>query len=288
MRVRFLGTAAGGGLPQWNCACAGCRAAREGGWSRRQDTVAISGDGRVWYLLNAAPDLRLDAPELHPGPGLRETPLRGVILTSAELDHTTGLLTLRETSAISVYASSTVLAATPALSLLRRYTTVNESPLIGGVPAVLDGGLTVTAFPLGDKRPRYAGESAAGIAAPSGAPAGEWVVGLRLTNGRTTVIYAPCLAEWSDELTRADVVILDGTFFSDDELRRHTGVDRTARQMGHLPIEESLPLLAPGPRYLYTHLNNTNPVARPDSPERALLHRHGAAVAPEGRDLADL
>jgi pyrroloquinoline quinone biosynthesis protein B len=110
VKVRVLGTAAGGGLPQWNCACPGCRTARQAGRALRQDTLAVTGDGRSWYLLNAAPDLRLDPPELHPGPGLRETPIRGVVLTSAELDHTIGLLTLREASALSVYATPQVLA----------------------------------------------------------------------------------------------------------------------------------------------------------------------------------
>jgi pyrroloquinoline quinone biosynthesis protein B len=277
VRIRVLGTAAGGGLPQWNCACPGCRTAREAGRALRQDTLAITGDGRSWYLLNAAPDLRLDPPELRPGPGPRDSPLRGVLLTSAELDHTTGLLTLREASALSVYATAPVLAATPALRLLAAYTTVTRTPLTRGGPLTLDGGLIVTAFPLGTKRPRYA----------EGAEAGDWVIGLRITDGRFSVVYAPCLGTWSDELVRADLVLLDGTFFADDELRRCTGVDRTARQMGHLPIEESLPLLARGPRYLYTHLNNTNPAADPDSPERALLRRFGADVAEDGMLLQD-
>ncbi len=272
MKVRFLGTAAGGGLPQWNCACAGCEAARRDGLRRRQDTLAVSGDGRSWYLLNCAPDVDLSAPELRPGPGLRETPLRGVVLTSAELDHTLGLATLREATGIAVHATAPVLAVAPALPLLDSYTRVDRHVLAAGAPTPLDGGLTVTAVPLGRKRPRYA--SAAGEAP-------DWVVGLRLSDSGATLVYAPCLAAWTDDLGDADLVVLDGTFFHDDELRRHTGVDRTARQMGHLPIAGSLPLLA-GRRCLYTHLNNTNPAARPDSPERDLLRRHGVDVAPEG------
>jgi pyrroloquinoline quinone biosynthesis protein B len=204
VKIRILGTAAGGGLPQWNCACPGCRTARESGRSLRQDTLAVTGDGRSWYLLNAAPDLRLDPPELRPGLGLRETPLRGVLLTSAELDHTIGLLTLREASALTVYATPQVLAAVPALPLLDAYTTVTRTALTCGTPLTLDGGLTVTAFPLGAKRPRYLEAS----------PAGEWVIGLRVTDGRFTFVYAPCLGAWNDELSRADLVLLDGTFFT--------------------------------------------------------------------------
>jgi pyrroloquinoline quinone biosynthesis protein B len=271
VRIRFLGTAAGGGLPQWNCACAGCAAARRDGLRRRQDTLAVSGDGRGWYLLNCAPDVDLSVPELRPGPGLRETPLRGVVLTSAELDHTLGLATLREATSLPVYATAPVLAATPAVALLDHYTRVERHPLRCAEPVTLDGGLTLTAVALGAKRPRYA---AAGPDAP------DWVVALRLTDGGAAMVYAPCLAAWSPGLGDADLLILDGTFFHDDEFRRHTGVDRTARQMGHLPIAESLPLLG-GRRCLYTHLNNTNPAARPGSAERDLLRR-GAGVAPEG------
>ncbi|WP_433383454.1 pyrroloquinoline quinone biosynthesis protein PqqB [Actinoplanes sp. CA-142083] len=279
MKIRVLGTAAGGGLPQWNCACPGCRTARADGRSLRQDTLAVSGDGHSWYLLNAAPDLHLDAPELRPGPGLRETPLRGVILTSAELDHTTGLIGLREAMSLTVLATAPVLATVPALPLLDHYTAVTRRQLTCGVPAALDGGLTVTPFPLGAKRPRYAASQA------ESQSANDWVVGLRLTSGRSTFVYAPCLPAWSAELADADLVLLDGTFFTDDEMLRSTGVRRTARQMGHLPIEESLPLLAPGVRYLYTHLNNTNPVTRADSAERAIVRQHGADIAPEGETL---
>jgi pyrroloquinoline quinone biosynthesis protein B len=274
VKVRFLGTAAGGGIPQWNCACVECARARRDGTTRTQDCLAISGDGQAWYLVNASPDLRtqlLRTAELAPGPGPRDTPLRGVLLTTAELDHTAGLLALREADRLAVYATAPVAKT---VQVLDAYTTVDRRTVLCGEPFELDGGLTATAFALGSKRPRYA------VDQPD---APDWVVGYRFAEGASgrAVVYASCFAEWSAELARADVVILDGTFFSPDEM---DGLSRSASGMGHLPIRDSLPLLRanPGPRYLYTHLNNTNPVAHPAAPQRALLVTAGAGVAPEG------
>src|SRR4051794_495349 len=129
MRVRILGSAAGGGAPQWNCACAVCQDARGAGRDRTQDTVAVSGDGAAWYLINAGPDIRsqiLRTPELAPGPRLRQTPLSGVLLTTAELDHTLGLLSLREAVRLTVHATPAVSAALatafPLRPMLAQYT----------------------------------------------------------------------------------------------------------------------------------------------------------------------
>jgi pyrroloquinoline quinone biosynthesis protein B len=275
MKIRFLGTAAGGGCPQWNCACPQCGLARVHGNDRTQDCLAVSGDGRVWYLVNASPDLRaqvLRAPELTPGPALRDTPVRGVLLTSAELDHTLGLLTLREAESLAIHASPTVLGALPWLPILDYYVKADRRPMVCGEPFSLDGGLTVTAFPVSDKQPRYTSEP----------PAADWVVGLRITgSGGRSVAYLPGLAVWTDGIAAAiagaDVVVLDGTFFSDGESAICGHV------VGHLPIQDSLPFLRshPGPRYLYTHLNNTNPLSDPYSPYRTVLAEAGAEVAPE-------
>jgi pyrroloquinoline quinone biosynthesis protein B len=297
MRARFLGTAAGGGLPQWNCACTECARARRDGVTRTQDCLAVSGDGQAWYLVNASPDLRIQllrTPELapesaswgrfrqasSPGPAARDTPVRGVLLTSAELDHTAGLLALREADRLAVYATAPVSKTLFAAPILNAYTTVDWRTVVCGEPIELDGGLTATAFALGSKRPRYAMDT---MDAP------DWVVGYRFTEaaGRGALVYAPCLAAWSPSfdaaISDADVVVLDGTFYSPDEMNDRTGLARPARDMGHLPIQESLPLLRakPGPRYLYTHLNNTNPLVHPSAPQRALLLDTGADVAPE-------
>ncbi|GAA2649229.1 pyrroloquinoline quinone biosynthesis protein PqqB [Paractinoplanes durhamensis] len=267
MRVRVLGSAAGGGSPQWNCACPVCQDARRTGRHRSQDTVAVSGDGTAWYLLNAGPDIRtqiLGTPELAPGPGLRETPLRGVLLTTAELDHTLGLLSLREAVRLSVYATPAVSAALetafPLRPMLASYTELHWNELTDHL--VLDGGLDVRRLTVGAKRPRYA----AGVAGD------DWVSALRLTDTRTgaSFVHATCLPAWTAAfdgfVAGAGEVLLDGTFGTDDELTRTTGRPGSARSMGHLPIVESRPHTArhPGTRFRYGHLNNTNPAAGDD------------------------
>jgi pyrroloquinoline quinone biosynthesis protein B len=263
MRIRVLGSAAGGGVPQWNCACDGCTAARRDGADRRPDTVAVSGDGAAWYLLNASPDVRaqlLGAPELRPGPGRRETPVRGVLLTTAELDHTAGLLGLREAASLSVYASQTVLGALsadfPVRAMLAPYTVIEWHEL----PPELPGGVRVEALTVGSKRPRYA--------APH--HGSDWVTALRLTSASTVFVYATCLPAWTDAfdafLQGADQALVDGTFATADELERSTGRPGSAADLGHLPMADSAPFTArhPGTTFWYGHVNNTNPRARGD------------------------
>jgi pyrroloquinoline quinone biosynthesis protein B len=286
MKVRILGTAAGGGLPQWNCACPVCAAARDGAGSRTQDCLAVSGDGQAWYLVNAAPDIRtqiLSAPELTPGPGRRQTPLRGALLTSAELDHTLGLAALREATDFTVYATPSVLRALPVRGVIEPYGGIRWSP-VESSKLDLPGGLGVEAIPLGRKRPRYA----------AGAPdAGDWVVGYRVTDQRTggVLVYAPCFGAWSPALDGAlrgaGCALLDGSFYTDDEMVEQTGGGATARAMGHLPIGDSLAYRPrhPSTRWLYTHLNNTNPALLESSPQRKALREADADVAADGMVL---
>lgn len=224
--------------------------------------MAVSGDGVAWHLINASPDIRTQVvatPELAPGPGPRQTPLRSVLLTTAELDHTIGLLSLREATSLTVHATAGVRAALePMRQMLAAYTTVEFRPF----EAVLAGGLILRRLTVGAKRPRYA-------AARDG---DDWVSALRLTDARTgwSFVYATCLPAWSDEfdefLAGADEVLLDGTFGSDDELTRSTGRPGSARSMGHLPIAESRERQAghPGTRFRFGHLNNTNAASGPD------------------------
>ena len=263
MRIRVLGSAAGGGVPQWNCACDGCASARGDGQDRRPDTVAVSGDGVAWYLLNASPDLRaqlLSAPELRPGPGRRETPVRGVLLTTAELDHTAGLLGLREASSLSVYGTATVLAALssafPVRAMLAPYAAIDWQEL----PQTLPGGLRIAALTVGSKNPRYASSQAGS----------DWVTALRISDPSTAFVYATCLPAWTeafdDFLRGADLALLDGTFATGDELTLSTGLLQTAAELGHLPVADSWPATAshPGTTFWYGHANNTNPLARGD------------------------
>jgi pyrroloquinoline quinone biosynthesis protein B len=279
VNVRILGTAAGGGLPQWNCGCPPCHTARVGGASRTQDCLAITGDGSVWYLVNASADLRaqlLATPELAPARHTRDPPLGGVLLSSGELDHTIGLLTLREAASLRVYATAPVLAALPLGAALESYTTVRWHTVVPGEPIALDGGLHALAFAATSKRPRYA-------AASDGA---DWTVAYRFTDDRTggALVYAPGLARWSSAffagIAGADVVLLDGTFATADEFG-------DTHAMGHLSIEDSLPYLHAhrGPTYLFTHLNNTNPYAFADAMVIARLAAAGARIASDGETV---
>ncbi|GLF98306.1 pyrroloquinoline quinone biosynthesis protein PqqB [Streptomyces yaizuensis] len=293
MLLQVLGTAAGGGLPQWNCACPGCTGARAHPHRRRRHaSLALrAGDGR-WYLVNATPDIGdqiEDTPALRPGPGPRQTPVAGILLTDAELDHTLGIARLREADGFDVLATRPVRHAL--LDRLRLGTTLAPYTSVrwnefgtGPRPLAPDSGIEVQALPVSAKRPRYAADL------PPDAPGQDaWVSALLLrstTTGRR-LLYAPALARWSDTFQRAaetaDCVIVDGTFWDDDEPVR-TGIShRTATGMGHLPITgpngtaHRLGRL-PG-RGLYTHLNNTNPLGDPDAPQHRLLRDQGLEVA---------
>ena len=294
MLLLVLGTAAGGGIPQWNCACSGCAGARaHPGRRRRHASLAVRTDDGRWYIVNATPDIgdQIEArPELHPGPGSRQTPLAGLVLTDAELDHTLGIARLREADGLQVIATAPVRRALlDRLHLgdvLAPYTSLTwrDLPSRGAEP--LDrgaSGLQISGIPVSGKRPRYAADSPDDDA---------WVVALRLYDPASgaTALYAPALAAWPDRFQQAaaeaDCVIVDGTFW-DDEEPRSTGISaRTATGMGHLPIEgpdgtaERLARLSA--RCLYTHLNNTNPLVDPAAPQHKRLARLGLEVAYDG------
>ncbi|MDX2591068.1 MULTISPECIES: pyrroloquinoline quinone biosynthesis protein PqqB [Streptomyces] len=296
MLLQVLGTAAGGGIPQWNCACPGCSGARAHSCRRRRHaSLAVRTDAGRWYLVNATPDIgdQIEAhPVLHPGPGPRQTPVAGVVLTDAELDHTLGIWRLREAQGLEILATPPVRQAlderlrlsevlTPYTDLTwRELECRGARPLDPAGPA---SGLRISAVPVSGKRPRYA----------AGAPAHEaWVVALRLydPSAGTSALYAPAVAEWSEELHRAaaaaDCVIVDGTFWDDEEPRR-TGIStRTATGMGHLPVDgprgTAAVLATLSARCLYTHLNNTNPLVDPAAPQHKRLARLGVEVADDG------
>jgi pyrroloquinoline quinone biosynthesis protein B len=293
--VHVLGVAAGGGYPQWNCACATCRLAR-GGRARplSHASVAFSATGRAWYLVNASPDVRQQVEScaaLHPGPSTRSTPIAGVLLTDAELDHTLGLLVLREGTGLAVFATTPVLEALrtafPVRRILDRYAPFDWRVLEPGVPLPLDdGALGVEAFRTGSRPPRYA----------MGEEGGDWAVGFRIEDRRTggVAVYAPGVESWTPEVAAAaataDCVLFDGTFWCDDEMRRSGAGTRSAGAMGHLPIAgpagsaERLARL-PARHRLYVHVNNTNPVLDRASPERRALAALGLEVAADGMAL---
>jgi pyrroloquinoline quinone biosynthesis protein B len=295
--ARILGSAAGGGFPQWNCRCPTCDAARTGTAARprTQSSLAIRGAAGPWFLANASPDLRQQIEPLaaaERADGVRAAPVAGILLTDAEIDHTAGLLLLRESSTpIRVYGSGAVRRALtdgyPVLPILEAYCGVEWRTLDPGGSLAVDGSsLEVEAFAAGGDAPRYLAGTGADVEASG------LVVRDRSTGGVLT--YVPGLARLDDgvlgRLAASDVVLVDGTFWRDDELVRLGISERTARQMGHLPLSGpggSLEALArlERARVILVHVNNTNPVLLERSPERDAVVRAGLEVGDDGLEV---
>ena len=295
MFVRVMGAGAGGGFPQWNCGCAGCRAVRDGSrpaTARTQSSIAVSADRSTWFLVNASPDLRAQieaAPALHPRAD-RDSPIAAVLLTDAELDHTMGLLLLREGPGIVVHATdasaATLRDGTGFLTALEHYTAVDVRPVVPGETVALGPALTYRAFDVPTvKKARFAGTADEGR-----------VVGYRFTDTATgrVAVYLPGVQEVTPavhaELAAADVVLLDGTTWTDDELITLGLGRKTAHDMGHMAVSGpggSLEVLdgLDAARRIYVHINNTNPMLLEDSPERALVEEHGVEVAADGLEV---
>lgn len=295
MWVRVLGSAAGGGFPQWNCACLGCRAVRDGSRAtqpRTQSSIAVSADYSRWFLFNASPDIRTQIeafPTLRPADG-RATPLQAVLLTDAELDHTLGLLLLREARTIELHATPAVREAmrddSSVLSTLESYCDVRWQPVPLQQDVSLGVGLSYRAFDVPTTKPARFG---------SGAEQGR-VVGYRLTDERSgrAAVYLPGAQNLTETVLEmlggAECVLIDGTCWHEDELIRLGLAGKTARDMGHQPIDGAGGSLAElsalsVERMIYTHINNSNPVLLADSPERAILDRHGIEVATDGLEV---
>jgi pyrroloquinoline quinone biosynthesis protein B len=297
VQVILLGTAAGGGFPQWNCWCPTCRIARQEparARPRSQSSAAVSADGRRWFLLNASPDVHAQLARI-PGPeprGMRHVPIEGVVLTDAELDHTLGIVLLREGRYLQLYATpaaqSVIERDSSVLPVTRAFAEVRVEPLaIGGSTALgyRDGcpaGLTVTAFPVPAGPPRFASEALPGH-----------TVGLLVRDDATGGVcaFVPGCGGLDrtvlDRLAGAELVLFDGTFWTDDELIALGIGQRTARAMDHLPVsgpDGSLEQLAalPARHRVYTHINNTNPMLIEDSPHRLEVERHGLVVGADG------
>ncbi len=293
MWLRVLGSAAGGGSPQWNCGCPVCAAVRSGGGvPRTQSSVAVSADRTRWFLINASPDVRTQieaSPALHPR-GDRATPLEAVLLTDAELDHTLGLLLLREAPAVTLYATpavqKTLRDGSGILSLLERYCAVEWRAVVPGADMPLADGLSCRAFDVPTtKRDRFG----------TGVDHGR-VVGYRLTDERSggTLVYLPGVQsltpELQAEIARVDCLLIDGTCWRDDELIQLGLAAKTSRAMGHLPIDGPDASLGQLPslgvrRTIFVHMNNTNPILLADTPERRIVEDRGMEVAVDGLEV---
>lgn len=304
MRVRILGSAAGGGFPQWNCNCPNCHAVRIGSFScrpRTQSSIAISADERHWFLFNASPDIHHQIyafPALWPRVEVHDTPIQGVVLSDAELDHTLGLLSLREAGWLRIYATEWVYTAlnerNPLLRTLSYYCTVEWQPVQLMQPVALslangaDSGLRCQAFTThSTKVTTFAGGSI---------PDPEASVGYRISDIATgsTFVYLPAVQELhsrvQNQLHDCACLLIDGTCWKDDELVQLGIGSKTARTMGHLPIAGdggSLEQLAALDvrRIIYIHINNTNPILIDDSAQRQTVEAHGIEVAFDGMEL---
>lgn len=304
MHIYLLGTAAGGGVPQWNCNCAVCREARTSGGRvrpRTQSSVAISADGRSWFLLNASPDIRAQIENFSPlrprGSRERNSPIEAVLLTNADLDHTLGLVLLREGEKLRVHATTDVRRALSEgigfESALNSFCgTEWIAPPTKPQPLLRhDGsasGLTHEAIPLPGKPPRFMNSRPAA--------GDENVVGYRIKDNKSggRLLFLPDVSTLSENVMRwlpeCDALLFDGTFWSENEMRERGVGTLSAADMGHVPISGatgSLKVLAELKirHKIYTHINNTNPILIEDSPEHAAVKASGCTVGRDGMEI---
>ena len=291
-----LGSAGGGGFPQWNCRCPVCQLAWTGDTrvkSRTQASLAVSGNGRDWILLNTTPDLRaqlLATPRLQPRTELRSSPIAAVILTGAEVDQVAGLLTLRERQAFTVLATSDTLAAVavnPIFGVLDAGL-VRRDEVALGVRFPLPGGLEAELFSVPGKVALYLEDEAPALAAETGAN-----VGVEIICGANRLAYVPGAAAvpaaLRERLAGADVILFDATLFSDNEMIATGTGEKTGRRMGHMPLDGAdgtlVALADLAGRRILTHINNTNPILIEGSLQRRQVEAAGFEIAEDGMEI---
>jgi len=307
MQVKILGSAAGGGFPQWNCACPNCRSVRAGTFSgkpRTQTQLAISTDSKHWFLLGASPDLRgqiESKSELHPRAdhnSTRHSPIAGAVLLNADIDHVLGLLLLRELQPLRVHTTKSVrriltkdnsmfamLQRVPDQISWNEFMPASQFSLL--TPAGEDSGLRCRAIPLGSHFPAYISAPRRSQLSPLESSLGlivESPSGKRLA-------FMPAVPAIDQNVLKlldsADVILFDGTFWSADELIRIQGSAQSSWDMGHVPVSSetgSLKKLAHinKPRKIYVHINNTNPMLNEASPEYQQVREAGWEIAEDG------
>ncbi len=306
MKVMVLGSGAGGGFPQWNCACAQCDGIRSGAIkasSRTQSSIAVSVDGSDWLLINASPDVGTQIrhiPLLHPrrSDGLRHTPIRAVMLMDSHIDHVTGLLSLREGKPLELYCTASVhedlTHGLPILNVLKHYCGVHWHQVKTDHPSFSIPelpGLSFTPHELKGKAPPYSPHR------EHPTPGDNIALLVRDDNSGATLYYAPGLASVGthehDAMMQADCVLVDGTFWTHDEMITAGLGKKSAADMGHLPQQSQTGL--PGMietlshikarRKVLIHINNSNPILHDFSPERAELTRHNIELAYDGMEI---
>lgn len=293
-RARILGAAAGGGLPQWNCGCQNCRLARAGEIpSLTQSSLAVTASGLDWAVLNASPDIRaqLTASAALAPTGPRDVPIRSVLLTNGDIDHVAGLLTLREMQPFTLFATAgihAVLDANPIFGALKPAVVTRAEVALGRSFALLPG-LEATLFAVPGKVPLYLEGETVEMQV-----LGEQTVGVKLEAGGRTAFYIPgCAALTGDLAARLDgagAVFFDGTLWSDDEMLLLGLGTKTGARMGHMSMSGSAGSIAAFAgidvgQKVYVHMNNTNPVLRPGSPERAEAEAAGWIIGQDGLEI---
>jgi pyrroloquinoline quinone biosynthesis protein B len=306
LRVVVLGAAAGGGVPQWNCGCPVCLAARtkHPELQSTQASIAISADGDHWFLINASPDLRqqlIATPQLHPAPGkLRHSPIAGVILTNGEIDAVAGLLSMREGWPFTIYAHSKVLAILKSNSIfnvlndknVRRRPIEVEETFELLLPDDSPSGIEVLPFAVAGKSAWYL----EGKVHPAGEDGAGDTLGLRIRDkatGRFCYFLAACAGVTDDlksRLAGAPLVFFDGTVWRDDELILAGLGNKTGQGMGHIAMSgESGAIAALSglgiDRKIFLHINNSNPALLRDSAERKAAERAGWQIPADGTEI---
>jgi pyrroloquinoline quinone biosynthesis protein B len=304
LRIVVLGAAAGGGVPQWNCGCAVCQAARNGGPQSTQASIAISADGEHWFLINASPDLRqqlIATPQLHPKAGrLRHSPIAGVILTNGEVDAVAGLLAMREGSPFTIYAHPRVLAILKANSIFNvlSETNVRRQPIAIDkafeleLPDGSPSGIEIVPFAVPGKGAWYL----EGKAHPAGDDAAGDTLGLRIgdkASGKHLYFLAACAKvtpELKQRLAGAPLAFFDGTVWRDDELIAAGLSAKTGQAMGHIAMSGDNGAIAALAdlgidRKIFLHINNSNPALLGDSAERKAAERAGWQIPADGTEI---
>jgi pyrroloquinoline quinone biosynthesis protein B len=301
MKIRVLGSAAGGGFPQWNCNCHNCHRIRRGemnGTARTQSSIAVSTDNKNWLLFNASPDIRaqLEAfPAIQPQNGIRDTGIKAVMLIDSQIDHTTGLLMLREGKPLDIYCSQMVkqdlTTGFPLFTMLKDYCTVNhhDIPVDGRcfeIEQIAD--LRFYTQALKSKAPPYSPHR---HDPHDGDNIG--VIIEQISTGKK-VFYSPGLGEIEphvmDAMQTVDCLLVDGTFWTDDEMVTQGISHKKAREIGHLPQSGAGGMIevlngVQKARKILIHINNTNPILDNDSPERKTLDAAGIEVAFDGMEI---
>lgn len=295
LKILILGSAAGGGLPQWNCGCPNCVKARAGEIpSRSQSSIAVSANGADWAIINASPDVRYQiaaCPALHPT-GPRVSPICSVFVTNGDIDHIAGLLTLRERQPFTLFATSeiaNVLAENRIFDAVNREVVPRKNVTLGA-PFDLVPGVRAEPFSVPGKVPLFMEGDTVDTELE-----GEQTIGVALSAGGATAYYIPGCAKLTpaleNRLRGAEMVIFDGTVWLNDEMARRGVGQKTGARMGHMSMtgdQGSIAAFAPldVKRKIFVHMNNTNPVLDPAAPERAAVEAAGWIIAEDGMELS--